>query len=553
MNHLTIRARVFFLSLFAIFGIMLAGGFGIFSLSRFNTGLESSYSSIQQSTRLLVTLQTASIDFKTQVQEWKNILIRGNKEEEFVKYHKAFNEKEQAVQASLKKIASELKQTPLPALRDSLPDVERLTADHAALGRAYAAALSEFNRADPETGKKADSAVKGKDRATTESLDGLVAKLEKATSEHMHDEIDASRQSYENARNLLATLVVFVLLGSGAIALHTAKRISTQIASVEDKTREIRQRLDLTERIPVVGRDEMTRVAASVNALLEEFQQVLNRMKSAGIEVSQASDNLTQSVTQLSVSVNQQNESTASMAASIEEMAVSVAHVSDSSGAAKQIAQESRSNADLGSQVIDETVRKIAETAEVIQATAQSMEAVTKRTEEIGSIIGVISEIADQTNLLALNAAIEAARAGEQGRGFSVVADEVRMLAERTAQATKDVSAVIRAVQQEALNAASDMRNVVTQTTANADNAKRAEDTISAIRSGSEKVVEVTSDIATALQEQNSASDLLAKQVEVIASMSEENTAAMNSAHGASEKLKRLSVEMHEIVDKFKV
>lgn len=553
MNHLTIRARVFFLSLFAIFGIVIAGGFGVFSLSRFNTGLESSYSNIQQSTRLLVALQTASIDFKTQVQEWKNILIRGNREEEFVKYHKAFNEKAQAVQESLTKIASELKQTPLPGLADSLADVERLIADHAALGRAYAAALADFSRADPETGKKADSAVKGQDRATTEGLDRLVAKLEKATSDHMNEEIEASRQAYESARNLLALLVVVVLLGSSAIALHTAKRISTQIASVEDKTREIRQRLDLTERLPVVGRDEMTRVASSVNALLEEFQQVLNRMKSAGIEVSQASDNLSQSVTQLSVSVNQQNESTASMAASIEEMAVSVAHVSDSSGTAKQIAQESLSDADLGSRVIDETVGKIAETAEVIQATALSMEALTKRTEEIGSIIGVISEIADQTNLLALNAAIEAARAGEQGRGFSVVADEVRMLAERTAQATKDVSAVIGAVQQEALNAASDMRNVVMQTTANADSAKRAEETISAIRSGSEKVVEVTSDIATALQEQNSASDLLAKQVEVIASMSEENTAAMNSAHGASEKLKRLSVEMHEIVDKFKV
>jgi len=553
MNNLTIRARVLSLSLFAIFGILIAGGLGILSLSRFNTGLESSYTNIQKSTRLLISLQTTSIDFKTQVQEWKNILIRGNKEEDFSKYQKAFVEKEKIVQESLKKIAAELKQTATPGLADSQPDVERLIADHAILGQAYVSALADFNRADPETGKKVDIAVKGKDRATTEGLDKLVAKLEKATSDHMAAEIDSSKQTYESARNLLAALVIFVLVGSSVIALLTARRISTQIASVENKTSEIRRSLDLTVRIPVVGRDEMTRVAASVNALLEEFQLVLNRMKAAGNEVSQASDNLSQSVTQLSTSVNQQNESTASMAASIEEMAVSVAHVSDSSGAAKQIAQQSLASADLGSNVIDETVSKIAETASIIQATAQSMDALTKRTEEIGSIISVISEIADQTNLLALNAAIEAARAGEQGRGFSVVADEVRKLAERTAQATKDVSAVIGAVQQEALNAASDMRNVVAQTTTNADNAKRAEDTISAIRSGSGKVVEVASDIATALQEQNSASDLLARQVEVIASMSEENTAAMNSARGASEKLKQLSVEMHEIVDKFKV
>jgi methyl-accepting chemotaxis protein len=112
--------------------------------------------------------------------------------------------------------------------------------------------------------------------------------------------------------------------------------------------------------------------------------------------------------------------------------------------------------------------------AETVKLTSQSMETLSKRTDEIGSIVGVIKEIADQTNLLALNAAIEAARAGEQGRGFAVVADEVRKLAERTTLSTKEVADVISAIQRETRSAVDDMHRIVGEVTANADSARQA-------------------------------------------------------------------------------
>jgi methyl-accepting chemotaxis protein len=297
----------------------------------------------------------------------------------------------------------------------------------------------------------------------------------------------------------------------------------------------------------------MAQVAGSVNALLDEFQAVVRRMKEAGIHVSEASDELAHSVAQLNTSVEQQNEATSAMAASVEELAVSVNHVADSSTTAQEIAHESLHRADQGGQVIERTAKEMVSMAETVQATSRKMENLGRRTEEIGSIAGVIKDIADQTNLLALNAAIEAARAGEQGRGFAVVADEVRKLAERTTAATAEIGDVIGAIQGETRQAVDDMHRMVDQVTANAAGARAAGESIVEIRQGSLRVVDVSADIATALKEQSAASDLIAKQVEVIASMSEENAVAMGEARDASEEMKRLSTEMHGMVVRFSV
>ena len=228
-------------------------------------------------------------------------------------------------------------------------------------------------------------------------------------------------------------------------------------------------------------------------------------------------------------------------------------HVSDSSAAAKEIAQDSLNKAKEGGLVIENTVREMMAMAGTVRSTSSAMELLGKRTDEIGGIAGVIKEIADQTNLLALNAAIEAARAGEQGRGFAVVADEVRKLAERTTKSTAEIAEVIAAIQSETRSAVSDMHQVVEQVGNNADGARDAGVSITQIRESSSRVVDVSSDIATALKEQSTANELIAKQVEVIASMSEENTAAMGEAKQASSEMKRLSTEMNALANRFRV
>lgn len=553
MKNLTIKFRIVLLGLIAVAGLVLAGGIGIFQLSRFNSQLEHDLAEIREGISTLVDIQSGSIDFKTQVQEWKNILIRGNKEEDFARYEKSFFEKEKAVQERLAKATGILKNKNNPANAGAVNNLEKLIQDHAALGNAYRAALAGFDRADPEGGKKVDVLVRGKDRAATEGMDKIVSALQQSEFEYFDNQVVSAKLAYTRSRNLVIGLVAIGLVLVSGIVLVTVRQISGQIAHVQETTAEVKETLDLTRRIPVAGRAEMGQVASSVNALLDEFQSVLRRMKEAGSHVSGTSDDLSRSVSLLAMAVNQQNEATSSMAAAVEEMAVSVTHVSDSSTTAHRIAQESLVSAEQGGVIVAKTVREMVEMAGTVQGTSLALEKLSKRTEEIGSIVGVIKEIADQTNLLALNAAIEAARAGEQGRGFAVVADEVRKLAERTTTSTKEVAEVISAIQGETRNAVHDMHRVVGQVTANAESARQAGESIVLIREGSGRVLDVSSDIATALKEQSSASEVIAKQVEVIASMSEENTAAMSETRNASEELKQLSADMHEMVDRFRV
>jgi methyl-accepting chemotaxis protein len=553
MKNLTIRAQVWLLGILAVAGIVVSSGFGIAMLSRFNAEQEATFTNVEKNVRDLIELEDTAVDFKTQVQEWKDLLIRGNAPEDFDKYEQAFLKKHEAVQARLNHLLTSLRADPEAAKGESVARIERLLADHAALGELYRQALAGFDKADAGAGKKVDAQVRGKDRPTSAGMAEVVEKLEKAERDHLASQIEAARSRYESSRSFLLIVSAISMLAAAAVAVFASLRIVRQIAIVQRTTEQARADLDLTRRIPLDGKDEMGQVARAVNALLDEFQGIVGTMKRNAGQVLTTSQMLAHSVDQLSGAVSQQNDSTNSMAASVEELAVSASHVSDAANTAQDLAQESLTRSEEGSSVIGQTLGHMDAMASTARGTSEAVGALGKRIDEIGSIAGVIKEIADQTNLLALNAAIEAARAGEQGRGFAVVADEVRKLAERTTGATGQIGDLIATIQRESHRTIDDMQTLVAQVHETADVTRTAGSTMEGIQGGSRRVLDLSRDIRSSLREQSTASELIAKQVEVIASMSEENTATMHRTREASIDLSGLSGVMHEAADRFKV
>jgi methyl-accepting chemotaxis protein len=188
-----------------------------------------------------------------------------------------------------------------------------------------------------------------------------------------------------------------------------------------------------------------------------------------------------------------------------------------------------------------------------VQSSSAIIEDLGRQSDQITSIVNTIKEIADQTNLLALNAAIEAARAGEQGRGFAVVADEVRKLAERTTLSTAEIAGMVGKIQNGTRNAVSSMETGVVQAGKGVDLASQAGTSITEIRDGSVRVMEVVNSISDSIREQGTVSSEIAKNIERIAQMSEESANAIQNTTNAARHLQQLSSGLHNSVSRFKL
>jgi methyl-accepting chemotaxis protein len=199
---------------------------------------------------------------------------------------------------------------------------------------------------------------------------------------------------------------------------------------------------------------------------------------------------------------------------------------------------------------VKESMRRIERSS---QDTSSVVESLGNESTRISDIINVIKGVADQTNLLALNAAIEAARAGEQGRGFAVVADEVRSLAARTASSTLEITAMISAIQKGVAGAVTGMQSGVVLVGEGASLAEGAEHAVDSAAKKIAEVASMVSEMSSALHEQRTASELIARQVHHIANMGEQNNIASVNTTRAIESLNELSLDMQNIVSRFQI
>lgn len=337
------------------------------------------------------------------------------------------------------------------------------------------------------------------------------------------------------------------------ISVILRKIVSEPVRQMQKAIIEISKNGDFTKRITVTTGDEIGNTARSFNELIGNLQSAFRQVQDGIEQMADSSRGLSESSQEVANSSTSQSESASAMAATVEQVTVSISHVSEGASEALKLSQDSGKLSDQGAEIILRAVDEMKMIANAVRETSDAIQNLGTQSTRISSIVKVIKEIADQTNLLALNAAIEAARAGEQGRGFAVVADEVRKLAERTSQATQEVTEMIDTIQGASRSAVDGMTAAVLQVDGGVSLAQQAGEAINQIKIESNQVLSTVSDISTALMEQSKASNDIAANIEKVAQMTERNCAAAEQTASAAMHLEGLANDMRTTVSRFKI
>lgn len=310
---------------------------------------------------------------------------------------------------------------------------------------------------------------------------------------------------------------------------------------------------DLTARMEGDYSGENQKLKESINSVAENLSELIFEVSRAVETVAYSAEEITNKTESIATAAQEQSSQVIQVATAIEEMTRTVSENADNSGKTSEVARKYGDVATDGGHIVKQTVIKMNDIAQNFKKSASNIEKLGDSSKQIGEIISVINDIADQTNLLALNAAIEAARAGEQGRGFAVVADEVRKLAERTTDATKQIAAMISGIQNETQNAVNAMQkgnDEVTQGISFADKAGLALDTVV---TSSKDVVQMINAIALATGDQLTTSEQIAQNIDSISTVTNETAKNIQDIAHSSEELKSLTENLRDVMMRFTV
>ncbi|VVN30218.1 Methyl-accepting chemotaxis protein CtpH [Pseudomonas fluorescens] len=480
-------------------------------------------------------IDEANLQFKIQVQEWKNVLLRGRQPAELDKYWQQFQSREQQVQSLLAQLLADSDgelTAPLRQLRDS----------HRQLGQAYSKGREAFLAAggDPVAG---DAAVKGVDRAASEQMSALVEQLRSEARERAAIINDSAQRT--------VWIGLLVMLGSailvGLLSLWLVNRsLIEPIRQLIDYVAQLSQGR-FAARVDDRRKDELGRLARAANTLRDFLAETIGRLKDNAEELEGASGQLRNLAGDMARGTQDQFQRTDQVATAMHEMSATAQEVARHAAQAAHAADDADHSAQAGEQVMQATIETIAGVNREIAGTAAVIRDLEHDSTRIGKVLEVIRGIAEQTNLLALNAAIEAARAGEAGRGFAVVADEVRSLAQRTAASIAEINQIIDAVQSGAVEAVKAIESGQRRSEEGAEQVQHAGQMLQRITQAVEAIRDMNRQIATAAEEQTSVAEDISRNLIEITRIATANQRAVEHTEQAGQRLHGLSGQLGQV------
>jgi methyl-accepting chemotaxis protein len=481
-------------------------------------------------------------DFKKQVQEWKDTLLRGSDPAKLQKYWGNFEKKEQEIENE----GTDLQK----AVNDA--EARRLISEfleaHRQMGVSYRKGLAAFKAAGCDS-KAGDQAVAGIDRAPTELLVAASQRI-KAVADGMSKDATA-RGERGIVTGIVIMLAAILAVSAGFIPL-VGRMILTPAERLVEGLRHLEQG-DFSAPFGWYGNDELGKIAASSEKVRLHLGEMLKRVDRAAAEVAGTARELTGTSVEIASGMEEVAAQTGAVATASEQMYATSAEISSSCLEVASDAEQAEQAARAGADVVRETIDIMSRITARVQQTAGTARSLGEQSEQIGAIVGTIEDIADQTNLLALNAAIEAARAGDQGRGFAVVADEVRALAERTTKATHEIGRMIKTIQSQTISAVSAMNEGVGEVELGTAQAAKSEQALRRIMEQIRGVTLKTGQMATAAEEQTATTNESSHNIRNISRIVEQTASGSQQAAAAANQLSALSGELQQMVNNFRV
>ena len=482
-------------------------------------------------------INEANLEFKTQVQEWKNVLLRGKSPENLNKYWQSFEEQERKVQTLLETLAQASRHDQRLASQ-----IQGLRDEHRKLGAAYRSGREAFLIAggDPIAG---DAAVKGIDRATSEQLSELVVQLRDA-AQHSSEEISrgAEQAIITGSLIMLAAGALISLLSLWLVNRNLVAPISHLIGHIAKLSQG-----NFGERVDASRKDELGRLAVAANVLRDFLAETFIRLQRSTSDLDSASGELNAIATLMGQGTREQFSRTDQVATAMHEMSATAQEVARHAAEAARAADTADHSAQQGESMMRSTIETITLMRGEIVNTADVIRRLEADSGRIGKVLEVIRGIADQTNLLALNAAIEAARAGDAGRGFAVVADEVRTLARRTADSTAEIHQIIDTVQTGAVDAVRAIESGQSRSDEGVEQVTEAGGMLRRITEEVEAIRDMNRQIATAAEEQTSVAEDISRNLTEITAIATTNQDNVERTEKASQNLHGLSAQLSEV------
>ena len=485
---------------------------GFFGMAQMNSSVDT-YRQAVVTEGQAQQVQALLSNFRKQLQEWKNTLLRGKDDGERVKYWTAFQDNEDEVAGQVAALLAAMPDGDVRAL------VMQFGAAHRQMGADYRRGFQDFAAAgfDAAAG---DVAVKGKDRAPAE----LLVQAEEKMSAQSAASVQRADAVGRRAMLISYSLMVLGALVAIVAGLLVSRSITRPLGEAVDVARSVSAG-DLRTAITVRSDDETGQLLMALKEMSASLQRIVLEVRGGAETIAVASGEIAQGNLDLSARTERQAGALEETASSMEELTSTVRQNADNARQASQLAVSACDVAVKGGKVVEQVVG--------------TMASISASSRKITDIIGVIDSIAFQTNILALNAAVEAARAGEQGRGFAVVAGEVRTLAQRSATAAREIKALI----------GESVACVQTGDRLAGEAGVTMADVVASVR----RVMDIITEISAASTEQSQGIAQVNQAVTEMDGATQQNAALVEQAAAAAQSLREQTVALTEVVKVFKV